>query len=137
MDRYILIHSLENSILLRYNFSSKKIYRFNEIKIIRLFNRLEKLIPKFVWKCKWLRIAKQFWKKNRSKFKEFHIWSAFKSYYKATSMQWVKGTQIKRSEWRIQKKAHTYMDNWFLLTKMLKQFSKVMESVFDQWRWNK
>lgn len=51
----MLMHGLKDSVLLRYQFSLKLIYKFHAIPIknpSRLFVEIIKLFLKFIWKCK-------------------------------------------------------------------------------------
>ena len=73
----------QDTILLRWQYSSKLFYRFHTIPTTILpnfFAEIDKLIIKFIWNCKRFRLAKEILKR-KNKVGRLTL-SNFKSYYK-------------------------------------------------------
>ena len=118
----------------------KVIYRFNAIPVKVpngiIFSEIDKLILKFMWKCKGPKIAKAILKKNKVRrlvlnFKTYHNFTVIK-----TQWYWHENKHI--DQWNRIKSSeiHSYIYGLLISVKGARTIQWGKMSLFNKWFWD-
>ena len=118
----------------------KVIYRFNAIPVKVpngvIFSEIDKLIPKFMWKCKGPEIAKAILKKNKVR----RLVLNFKIYHNSTVIktQWYWHENKHIDQWnRIKSpEIHSYIYGLLISVKGARTIQWGKMSLFNEWFWD-